>query len=168
MTSITTSLIALTDWGRDKMAAIFHTTFSNPFYWMKIYEFPLQFHWGFCLIVQLTLFQHWFRLMAWCRPGDKPLSEPMMIRLLTHICVSRPQCVKKSTWRPFCFRWPCVHCVINCIYFQINYDILLWFHTATKCIRVWHMIFPSWHKLRNSLRNPICQFMWGLIEYLFS
>ena len=31
------------------------------------------------------------QIMAWCRPGDKPLSEPMMISLLTHICVTRPQ-----------------------------------------------------------------------------
>ena len=34
------------------------------------------------------------RIMAWCRPGDKPLSEPMIIRLPTHICVTRPQWVK--------------------------------------------------------------------------
>ena len=32
--------------------------------------------------------------MAWHRPGDKPLSEPMMLILLTHICASRPQWVK--------------------------------------------------------------------------
>ena len=32
--------------------------------------------------------------MAWRRPGDKPLSEPMMVRLLTDICVTRPQWVK--------------------------------------------------------------------------
>ena len=32
--------------------------------------------------------------MAWRRPGDKPLSEPMMFGLLTHICVTRPQWVK--------------------------------------------------------------------------
>ena len=31
--------------------------------------------------------------MAWCWPGDKPLSEPMMVSLLTHICVTRPQWV---------------------------------------------------------------------------
>ena len=31
--------------------------------------------------------------MAWCRPGDKPLSEPMTDRLPTHICVTRPQWV---------------------------------------------------------------------------
>ena len=29
--------------------------------------------------------------MAWHRPNDKPLSEPMMIRSLTYICVIRPQ-----------------------------------------------------------------------------
>ena len=32
-------------------------------------------------------------IMAWCRPGDKPLSEPMLVRSLTHICVTRPQWV---------------------------------------------------------------------------
>ena len=31
------------------------------------------------------------QIMAWRRPGDKSLSEPMMVRLLTHICVTRPQ-----------------------------------------------------------------------------
>ena len=29
--------------------------------------------------------------MAWCPPGDKPLFEPMMVRLQTHICVTRSQ-----------------------------------------------------------------------------
>ena len=33
------------------------------------------------------------QMMAWRRPGDKPLSEPMMARLLAHICVTRPQWV---------------------------------------------------------------------------
>ena len=32
--------------------------------------------------------------MAWRRPGDKPLSEPVMVSLLTHICVTRPQWAK--------------------------------------------------------------------------
>ena len=32
--------------------------------------------------------------MAWRRPGDKPLSEPMMVSVLTHICVTWPQWVK--------------------------------------------------------------------------
>ena len=33
------------------------------------------------------------QIMAWRRPGDKPLYEPMMVSLLTHICVTRPQWV---------------------------------------------------------------------------
>ena len=36
-------------------------------------------------------------IMAWRRPGHKPLSELMMNCLLTHICVTRPQWVK-YTW----------------------------------------------------------------------
>ena len=31
------------------------------------------------------------QIMAWRRPGDKPLSEPMMASFLMHICVTRPQ-----------------------------------------------------------------------------
>ena len=31
------------------------------------------------------------QIMAWRRPGDKPLSEPMVVSLPTHICVNRPQ-----------------------------------------------------------------------------
>ena len=33
------------------------------------------------------------QIMAWRRPGDKPLSGPMMVRLPKHICVTRPQWV---------------------------------------------------------------------------
>ena len=41
------------------------------------------------------------QIMAWRRPGDKPLSEPMMISLLTHICVTRPQWVKHISFARF-------------------------------------------------------------------
>ena len=34
------------------------------------------------------------QIMAWRRPGRKPLSEPMMVSLPTHICVTRSQWVK--------------------------------------------------------------------------
>ena len=34
------------------------------------------------------------QIMAWCWPGDKPLSEPMTVNLLMHVCVTRPQWVK--------------------------------------------------------------------------
>ena len=35
------------------------------------------------------------QIMAWRRPGDKPMSELMTVSLLTHICVTRAQWVNK-------------------------------------------------------------------------
>ena len=42
------------------------------------------------------------QIMAWRRPGDKTLSEPMMVSLPTHLCVTRPQWVKMG----LVFGWP--------------------------------------------------------------
>ena len=70
--------LVLTHWGQDKMAAIFQTTFWNALTRMKIYKF----HWSLFPRVQLTIFQHLDQIMAWRRPGDKPLSQPMMVSLL--------------------------------------------------------------------------------------
>ena len=42
------------------------------------------------------------QIMAWCRPGDKPLSKPVLVCLLTHICVTRPQWVNfRIVWYVF-------------------------------------------------------------------
>ena len=53
------------------------------------------------------------QIMAWCRPCDKPLSEPMMVNLPTHICVTRPQWVKH-----LCRNW-CILKTLNA-YFTIS------------------------------------------------
>ena len=34
------------------------------------------------------------QIMAWRRTGDKPLSEPMLVSLPTHLCVTQPQWVE--------------------------------------------------------------------------
>ena len=44
------------------------------------------------------------QIMVWRRPGDKPLSEPMMVRLQMHICVTRSQWVK-ITVTSSSFQW---------------------------------------------------------------
>ena len=44
------------------------------------------------------------QMMAWRLPGDKPLSEPLMVKLLTHICVTRPQWV-------YCFKRYNIHSI---------------------------------------------------------
>ena len=40
--------------------------------------------------------------MAWRQPGDKPLSEPMTVRLLSHICVTRSQWVAHISVKKWC------------------------------------------------------------------
>ena len=65
-TQISVSVLRLTQWGRDRMAAIVP---MGP-----INNIPA--------LVQI---------MALHRPGNKPLSEPMVVSLLTHICVTRPR-----------------------------------------------------------------------------
>ena len=54
------------------------------------------------------------QIMTWRRPGDKPLSEPLMVRLPTNICVTRPQWVKghprhRSTLNGDVDRWTLLH-----------------------------------------------------------
>ena len=44
-------------------------------------------------------------IMAWRRPGYKPLPEPMMISLPTHICVTRPKWVSAFAME---LRLPCI------------------------------------------------------------
>ena len=79
------------------MDAILQTIFGSAFSWMKMFEFRIRFHRSLFLRVQLknnnpALVQ----VMAWHRAGDKPLSEPMMVSLPTHICVTRTQWVNRN------------------------------------------------------------------------
>ena len=82
--------VRLTHWGRDKIDAISQTTFLCAFSWMKMFEFRPKSHWSLFLRFQLkhssTGLVNGLRCL-----GDKRLSEPMMVSLLTHICVTRPQ-----------------------------------------------------------------------------
>ena len=42
------------------------------------------------------------QIMSWRWPSDKPLSEPMMVRVPTHICVTLPQWVN-ACWPLMCW-----------------------------------------------------------------
>ena len=66
------------------------------------------------------------QIIAWCRPGDKSLSEPMRVILPTHICIARPQGVKSIPtatcslriwlkWQEFWKQCHCVGHIILCI-----------------------------------------------------
>ena len=67
-------IFLLTHWGRDEIDAITQTTFSSAFFWMKMFEFRLKFHWSLFLRVQLAIFQHWFR---WWLGADQVTSHSL-------------------------------------------------------------------------------------------
>ena len=57
----------------------------------------LQISLKFVLKVRINNILALVQKLAWPRPGDKPLSEPMVVSLLTHMCVTRPQWIN-----PYC------------------------------------------------------------------
>ena len=84
------------------------------------------------------------QIMAWRRAGDKPLSEPMMVSLLTHICVTRPPWVNNKKTIKLCMdsphKWPVMqkvfpwHDIIMCTIsprpsYESAYSLLMSFIT---------------------------------------
>ena len=56
----------------------------------------MNFAWDFtevCSKVQINNIPALVQIMTWRWPGDKPLSEPVMVSLLVHICITGPQWV---------------------------------------------------------------------------
>ena len=84
--------LGLTHWGRDKIAAIFKYIFLNENVWI-----PLKISMKFVPEFRIKDIPALVQIMAWHRPGDKPLYEPMMVSLVTYICVTRPQWVNASS-----------------------------------------------------------------------
>ena len=79
------------DWNRFLADSIFIYIFLNENVWMDI-KMSVK----FVPKGPINNIQALVQIMAWCRPGDKPLSEPMMVTLLMQICVTQPQRVKMS------------------------------------------------------------------------
>ena len=73
------STCTLTHWGRDIMAAIFQTTFSNAFSWM------IRISLEFVPKVPIDNKGALVQIIPWCQIGDKPLSE---LIVCWHIYVS--------------------------------------------------------------------------------
>ena len=85
------TLVLSTHWHRDKKGwhiadDIFKDIFVNE-------NIPINISLKFVPNGPINNIPALFKIMAWRRPGDKPLSEPMMVSLLTHICITHPQWV---------------------------------------------------------------------------
>ena len=52
------------------------------------------------------------QIMAWQRTGDKPLSEPMLVSLLTQLRVTQPQWLKTRVW--------------DNQYYKVNQTVMFW------------------------------------------
>ena len=67
--------IIKTNWIRDKLTVILQTTLKlYAFYRMKMCDFQLKFLWSLYPEVLINDISALVQIMAWCRPGDKPLS----------------------------------------------------------------------------------------------
>ena len=62
-------------------------------------------------------------IMAWRRPGEKPLSELMLVSPLTLICVSRPQWVNSSPLGQYGRHF--VDNIFRCIFVNEEFGILI-------------------------------------------
>ena len=85
------------------------------------------------------------QIMAWHRSGDKPLSEPMTISSLTHICVTRPQWVNKNQTLMTKLQW----------YFNQNIAIFIQENVTCKTPALFlNMLKQWWHAEWNRLFSP--------------
>ena len=88
--------------GRHIADDIFGRIFLDENVWISI-KIPLKFVAKDPIKNMAALVQ----IMAWRRPGDKPLSEPMRVCLLTHICTTQPHFV--NVQREHAMRKPASH-----------------------------------------------------------
>ena len=88
----TVNTLRPTQIGRHFPDVIYKWIFFNENVWISI-KISLKFvPWG-----PINSIPSLVQIMTWPRPGDKPLSAPMMVYLPKHICVSRHQWVKMTS-----------------------------------------------------------------------
>ena len=83
--------LGLTHWDQDKKDNILKCIFLNEDVRISINVSPTFLPKG-----PINNIRALIKKMAWRRPGDKSLSEPRLVSLLTHICITRPQWVKRD------------------------------------------------------------------------
>ena len=128
------------------------------------------------------------QIMAWRHSGDKPLSEPMMVNLPTHICVTWPQWVKiiclgwyqskstnievqttvygmcESLYRDFIFATEYLY---NGAYRYIIFDIT-WQCNVFNIIQIW-LVWQCWRQWPCCKEVPLyvfqCRFLFVVLWY---
>ena len=91
----------LTHRDRDKNAAISQTPLSKALFLNENVKISIGISLKCFPKVRINNITPLVQIMPWRRPGDKPLSDPMMARLPTHICVTRLSELKSSDCNSF-------------------------------------------------------------------
>ena len=81
-------------YGRHYTDDIFKWICPSKNVWVLTLKTKWKFHWSLILVGTINIIPALAQAMLWRRSGDKPLSELIMVSLLTHICIARPQWVK--------------------------------------------------------------------------
>ena len=94
------------------------------------------------------------QIMAWRRPGDKPLSQPNFVSFLTHICVTRPQWININ-----CIAKNCHHKIFVSCWSQAQCDLPHYIrrkvmkNTLTVFLKIWRNHSLSFQTICNL---PFC------------
>ena len=143
----------LTHWGREKMTAIFKRHFNCLFVIQNV-SIVIYISLKFVPEGPINNILALIQIMAWCHSGNKPLSEPMMVSLPTHPCVTRPQWVNSE--HGGCW-WPGI---VRCL--DISRPIMTTFGSLMyKTHRTWRikMCF-TWTPFMNTLfQRKMCSHM---------
>ena len=85
----------LTHWGRGKWPPFCRRHFQIHFLERKVW-ISIKVSLKFVPKGPINNIPSLVQIMAWRLPGDKPLSEPMMVKSLMHLCVTRLQWVNSG------------------------------------------------------------------------
>ena len=101
------------------------------------------------------------QIMAWRRPGDKPLSEPMLVGSLTHIYATRPQwvkyivclCEKNTHLSLFEWSYSSIRTPQHRILIKKTIPIS---NRKEVCMDLWSVINMHLHNVYSAINMPLC------------
>ena len=154
----------LIHWGQDEMADSFKCIFLD-----ENARISIKISLMFVLKGAINNIPALVQIMAWHQPDNKPLFEPKMVRLLKHVCVTRPQWVNSLATRSSDCHFEnmiCGHCSCWCPEAPI---LLTWtnFSPSTNkwlhALKIWDEIMYKFPNFNNSVVE-----VWEWIGYFTS
>ena len=73
--------------------------------WNCMNKFGSKFHCSLFLRVSMNNIPALVQIIAWRLPGAKLLSEPVMVRLPMHICITQPQWINWGAFKLLLYMW---------------------------------------------------------------